>query len=406
MSITHANIGIIVLAALGYFVNVFDLIIFSLVRTKSLLALGVSQENSLDYGLKLLNCQLLGLIVGSVFWGALGDKVGRLFAMFASLMVCSLASIFNTFVISLKLYAMLRFIAGFGLAGELGIGMVIVLETSKVPLRTIGPMAVSTLGLLGGLAAVIITDYFEWRTCYLIGGVIGMLNVLFRAKLRESPIFLKLGSLKLVSGNIWQIVSTSRHLILFIKCIAIGLPVYFGFGLLISGAPEFSLLVGCATSVSVSQAMLSWFPGIALGSMISCFFSERIESRKVAFGSFLLLCVLSYWFFLFYLSTNFYVFLLKCTICGFSCGYWSLVTVNAAEQFGTNYRATMASMVPNFVRAGFIPMIWLFEFAKSALGATYAASITGLCALCAAIFALFYLPETFAKDLDYTDSSD
>src|SRR5882762_615963 len=110
----------VIVAALGYFVDIYDLLLFSIVRRPSLSALGVPDEELFGQGEFLLQVQMGGLLLGGLIWGIMGDKRGRLSVLFGSILMYSLANIGNGFVTNVTQYAALRFIAGLGLAGELG----------------------------------------------------------------------------------------------------------------------------------------------------------------------------------------------------------------------------------------------------------------------------------------------
>src|SRR5262245_877653 len=260
--------GLVVLvavAALGYFVDVYDLLLFSVVRKESLRALGIPDEETLSVGLRLLNWQMVGLLIGGILWGALGDKRGRLSVLFGSIVIYSLANLANGFVTGIWQYEALRLIAGIGLAGELGAGVSIVSESMSPRWRGVGTMIVATVGLLGAVMASLVGMYFDWRTAYIIGGIMGLLLLFFRVRVYESGLYDKLRSQNVVRGSLWQLVSSRARVSRFARCVLVGLPSYFIGGILVTGAPEFGEALGVEPTPVAGTAVLICFIGLALG---------------------------------------------------------------------------------------------------------------------------------------------
>jgi len=394
----------VLVAALGYMVDMYDLFLFSIVRVPSLRALHVSDDNILKDGLLLLNLQMAGLLVGGIVWGILGDKKGRLSVLFGSILIYSAANIGNGFVTSVGSYAVLRFIAGFGLAGELGAGITLVSEILPNKIRGYGTTLVATMGVLGALLAYLISHLFDWRASYFIGGGLGLLLMIMRIKVFESGIFIKLKEKNIRRGDILMLFNKKTRLIKYVTSIIIGMPIWFVVGILITFSPELGKAMGLDQPIDAGKAVLFVFSGQVAGNIISGALSQYLQSRKkviLLFMAMSLLFVLIYLLFPFKDSTSLYI-IIACL--GFSSGYWTLFITVAAELFGSNLRATVATTVPNFVRGTTIPLTSLFVLMKNYTGTIYGALIVGVLTYLVAILALVYLEETFKKDINYTEN--
>jgi MFS family permease len=279
----------VMVAALGYLVDMYDLFLFSVVRVPSLLSLGTSQEALLDDGIILLNLQMAGLLIGVIFWGILGDKKGRLSVLFGSILIYSLANIANGFVTSFEQYAVLRFIAGVGLAGELGAGITLVAEVLPRKIRGYGTTLVATMGVLGAVLAYFMADLFDWRTSYFIGGGLGLLLLVLRMKVFESGIFVKIKDKNIERGNVLMLFNNKKRFFKYLKCILIGLPIWFVVGILITFSPEFGKALGITEPVNAGKAVMFAFSGQVLGDLASGFLSQYFQSRKKIILSFMLI---------------------------------------------------------------------------------------------------------------------
>ena len=393
----------VLVAALGYLVDMYDLFLFSVVRVPSLKGLGIDGDRLLSDGLLLLNAQMAGLLIGGIFWGILGDKRGRLSVLFGSILLYSLANIGNGFVTSLNQYVLLRFVAGLGLAGELGAGITLVTEILPRQIRGYGTTLVATMGVLGAILAYFMADLFDWRISYFIGGGLGLLLLILRVNVLESGMFVKIKQQALTRGSVLMLVSDKGRLNKYIQCILVGLPIWFVVGILITFSPEFGKALGLSAPVVAGKAVMLSFSGQVLGDLVSGFLSQSLQSRKKVIRLFMLLSLV---FMLVYLLApvhNITLFYAVCVCLGFANGYWTLFVTIAAELFGTNLRATVATTVPNFVRGATIPLSALFIQLKPALGTIYSALTVGLLTLVIAFAALAFLDETFKKDLDYID---
>jgi MFS family permease len=393
----------VLVAALGYMVDMYDLFLFSIVRVPSLKSLNLSPEQITADGIMLLNLQMAGLLIGGIVWGILGDKKGRLSVLFGSILIYSLANIGNGFVNSLGAYAVLRFIAGFGLAGELGAGITLVTEILPNRIRGYGATLVATLGVCGALLAYLVSHLFDWRTSYFIGGGLGLLLMVLRIKVFESGIFLKLKEKNIKRGDIRMLFNKRSRLLKYITSILMGAPIWFVVGILITFSPEFGKAMGLTQPVDAGKAVLFAFAGQVAGNIISGSLSQYLQSRKKVI---LLFMLMSFSFVLVFLLVPFkevtFLYIL-CACLGFCSGYWTLFITVGAELFGSNLRATVATTVPNFVRATVIPLSFLFSFIKGYTGTIYSALIVGALTYLLGILALVYLEETFKKDINYNE---
>ena len=395
--------SLIIVTALGYFVDIYDLILFSIVRVQSLTSLGVAADQLMNVGVYLINAQMIGMLIGGVIWGIMGDKRGRLTVLFGSILVYSIANIANAYVQDIQTYAIIRFIAGIGLAGELGAGITLVSESMSKENRGYGTMIVASIGLMGAVFAAFITDHFEWRTAYLIGGVLGFLLLLMRVSVAESTMFKsakkeahQLADFKLLFNNRTRFLN-------YLNCILIGLPVWFVVGILITFSPEIAKEIGITEPISVGKGILYCYLGTAIGDIASGVLSQMLKSRKKVVFLFLIMILLSSTWFLYSGLSNAAALYQIAFVLGFSAGYWALFVTIASEQFGTNIRSTVTTTVPNFVRAAVVPLTLGFAFAKQSMGAINAAYLVGLISIGIALFAIFQIKETFGKDLDYIE---
>jgi MFS family permease len=345
---------------------------------------------------------MAGLLIGGIVWES-GDKKGRLSVLFGSILIYSLANIGNGFVTSIGAYAVLRFIAGFGLAGELGAGMTLVSEILPNRIRGYGATLVATMGVMGALLAYLVSYLFDWRASYFIGGGLGLLLMVMRIKVFESGIFMKLKE-KNVKREISECSSLFKtRLLKYITSIIIGMPIWFVVGILITFSPEIGKAMGIAEPIDAGKAVLFAFAAQVAGNITSGSLSQYLQSRKKVI---LLFMCLSFLFVLILLLGPIHranTFYLLTAFLGFSSGYWTLFITVAAELFGSNLRATVATTVPNFVRGTVIPLTSLFVLMKNWLGTIYGALALGILTYALAMVALVYLEETFKKDINYIE---
>jgi putative MFS transporter len=391
----------VIVAALGYFVDIYDLVLFSIVRVPSLKAIGLSGQELIDQGVFLLNMQMAGMLLGGILWGILGDRKGRLKIMFGSICIYSLANLANGLVNSIEAYALLRFIAGIGLAGELGAGITLVSEVLHRSIRGYGTMIVATVGVSGAILANIVAKQFDWRTAFFIGGVLGLLLLLLRVRVAESGMFKGMESNQVSKGNFLALFTSRDRFGRFLHSILIGLPSWFVVGVLITFSPEFAKVLSVQGTVSAGNAVMYCYMGLVAGDLASGVLSQLLKSRKKVILVFLLFTVAAVAAYFSARGVSAPVFYGICGLLGFGIGYWAIFVTVAAEQFGTNLRATVATSVPNFVRGMTIPITMLFQVARKPLGIETGALAVGALCLVVALFSLSRLQETFHKDLDY-----
>lgn len=391
-------------AALGYMVDMYDLFLFSIVRVPSLKSLNLSGEQLLEEGIMLLNLQMAGMLIGGIFWGIMGDKKGRLSVLFGSILIYSLANIANGFVTTVPQYAILRFVAGFGLAGELGAGITLVTEILPKEKRGYGTTLVATMGVMGALLAYLVSHFFNWRVSYFIGGGLGLILMALRVRVFESGIFIKLKQQNIKRGNVLKLFNNKTRLLKYVTSILIGTPIWFVVGILLTFSPEFGQAIGLNEPVDAGKAVMFAFAAQVAGNMASGFFSQYLQSRKKVILLFILFSLSLVLIYLLVPLQSRSLFYLVCAGLGFCSGYWTLFITVAAELFGSDLRATVATTVPNFVRASVIPLTMLFVMAKSYVGIIYAALAVGLFTFVIAIVSLLYLEETFKKDINYVEA--
>lgn len=391
----------VIVAALGYFVDIYDLILFSIVRIPSLKALGLEGDQLTNQGLLLLNLQMGGMLIGGVLFGILGDKKGRLSVLFGSILLYSLANLLNGFVQNIEQYAVLRLIAGIGLAGELGAGVTLVSEVLPKEKRGLGTTIIATVGISGAILAWFISELFDWRTAYIIGGVLGLSLLLLRVGVLESGLYKNLKQTHIKKGDFFSLFNNKERFIRFLASTCIGIQIWFVVGILLTLSPEFAEALGALSPVDAGKSIMFCYAGLCLGDLSSGLLSQLLKSRKKAAGIFLTLSSISI---IVYLtaqglsSTEFYSL---CFLMGVASGYWAIFVTIAAEQFGTNLRATVATSVPNFVRGSLIPISALFAFANGYIGLIHAALLVGTICIALSFWGLLKIKESFSTDLNF-----
>jgi MFS family permease len=399
----------VIVAALGYFVDIYDLLLFSIVRKASLEDLGITSAAELtSIGEFLLRVQMGGLLTGGILWGIMGDKKGRLSVLFGSILLYSLANIANGMVTTVNQYAWLRFIAGIGLAGELGAGITLVSETLPKRLRGYGTTLVATVGLMGAVVGFFVSEWQDWRTCYYIGGGLGIALLITRVSVFESGIFLEAKNKDVQRGNFFQLFTNRVRFKKFMGCIFIGLPIWFAIGILISFSPEFAKALEIEGVVKSGAAVMVSYLGLAVGDLTSGIASQLIKSRKKIVATFITLTLVFVMLYLFNPFNTVTFFYVTCFVVGVGIGYWALFVTIAAEQFGTNLRATVATSVPNFIRGTVIPLTLMYAFLRERIGGSdgviFGALIVGVFTIIIAYISLFAIDETFGRDLNYEET--
>lgn len=396
----------VIISALGYFVDIYDLLLFGIVRIPSLKALGLNPDTD---GTFILNAQMVGLLIGGIFWGIFGDKKGRLSVLFGSILVYSLANIACGFLPHFPKehlvyqYAALRFVAGIGLAGELGAGITLVSESLPKNLRAIGTSVVAGFGLMGAVVAQLTVELAGgWNISYIIGGILGILLLFLRISVSESGIYKNIEHKSVSKGNFLSFFTNKDRFVRYLKCIAIGLPTWYCIGILAVLANQFAPELGIK-DLSPGKAIMWAYIGISVGDLASGFISHFLKSRKMAIFYMLIFTIIGVAFMLFGntdTETKYYFF---CVWLGLGTGYWAMFVTLAAEQFGTNIRNTATTTVPNMVR-GLVPvMILAFDFFKNDFTVIVSAGLVGLIVFGLAFYSSLTISETHNKDLEFTE---
>lgn len=394
----------IFVASLGYFVDVYDIALFGIVRVDSLKELGLnSQESLLTSGVYLLNMQMGGMLLGGLLWGVLGDKLGRVQVLFGSILLYSIANLLNAFVQDVPSYALLRLVAGIGLAGEIGAGITLVSEMMPKERRGLATMIVATVGVSGAIAAAVIGNIVYWRTAYIIGGIGGLSLLALRVGVYESGLFNSVKNNKDIARGDLKMLLTPERAWRYLSCIFLGVPMFFFITLIVTLAPELGRALGLQEEVSTANAMLCHSIGITTGDLASGVLSQALRSRKRSVAVFLACALVTISGILLGHGQSASYFYTLCLLAGFSIGYWCVLVTTAAEQFGTNLRATVASTVPNFVRGSTIPISLSFLALKPYLGTVGATQLVGVVCFSLAAIGLYSLRESFAVDLNFLE---
>ncbi len=395
----------ILLASMGYFVDIYDLLLFSIVRVPSLKSLGFAGQMLTDKGIMLLNVQMIGLLLGGICWGILGDKKGRLYVLFGSIFLYSVANIANGFVHSVETYAFWRFVAGFGLAGELGAGITLVSELMPKAKRGYATTIVASVGVSGAVVGFFVAELFDWRTSFFVGGALGISLLLLRIGVAESGMFGKSTESNAKKGDFLSLFRNRKKFFKYARCIIIGIPLWFVVGILITLSPEFGKVLGVTGNVNAGAAVSWCYGGLVLGDIISGLLSQYLKSRIKVVYTFLFLTAISTVAFFTLKGLSLSSFYLVCLSLGFSVGYWVIFMTIAAEQFGTNIRATVTTTVPNFVRGAVVPISLLFQYLRGFFNGSiiHAGILVAFLCFGLAFWALGYMQDTFSKDLDYLE---
>jgi putative MFS transporter len=401
----------LIVAALGYFVDIYDLLLFTIVREPSLKGIGVDMTNAkavLAASTSIINWQMLGLLIGGIVWGIMGDKKGRLSVLFGSILLYSVANFLTGYVHSVSQYATARFVAGLGLAGELGAGITLVSELLPKNKRGIGTSLVAGIGLFGAVAAYYTFQFTDgdWRLCYKIGGGLGIVLLLLRIKVAESGMFHEVKSSNAVRGDLSMFFTNRRRFRKYFLAILIGLPTWYVIGVLVNLSNRFAGELYGTNAIVSGKAIMYAYAAIAIGDILIGFVSQWFRSRKKALFLFYGLCVLGCLIFFSSWNNSDARMYTVCAFLGFSTGFWAIFVTMGAEQFGTNLRATAATTIPNMVRGGLLLINLLFkDLFQESWGWTLlkAGAITGAIVMAVTITAAIFTEETFHKDLNYIE---
>lgn len=392
----------VLVAALGYFVDIYDLLLFGIVRVESLRSLGLDDAAMASEGLKLAQYQMAGLLIGGIVWGIMGDKRGRLSVLFGSIVLYSIANIANGFVQNIDQYIWARFIAGIGLAGELGAGITLVSEIIPKDKRGVATSLVAGVGLTGAVFAYFLAQYFDWRTCYFIGGGLGFMLLLLRISVFESGMYKSMEGAKVVKGNFLMFFTSGARFKKYMLSILIGLPTWYVVGILVMFSREFGKAFGISQEINPGKAVMYAYVAISIGDILIGLLSQALKSRKKALYVFYGLTILGVvLYFMQGQGSSATTMYLICALLGFGTGFWAIFVTMGAEQFGTNLRATAATTIPNMVRGALVGIGFLFESLQVSFSYINAGIITGVVVMFISIVAVALIPETFGRDLDF-----
>ncbi|MEI7734211.1 MAG: MFS transporter [Ferruginibacter sp.] len=395
----------VIVAALGYFVDIYDLLLFGIIRMDSLTSLGLNKDQAKITGENILMWQMVGLLIGGIIWGMMGDKKGRLSVLFGSIILYSLANIANGFVQTEMQYSLVRFVAGIGLAGELGAGITLVSELTPKEKRGIATSLVAGIGLTGAVVAFVMKENFNWRTCYFIGGALGMLLLVLRISVAESGIYSKVKDLNVNRGDFTMLFTNADRFKRYLKSILIGLPTWYVIGILITFSNDFGREMGIKEKIDPGKAIMYAYAAISVGDILVGLVSQWLKSRKQAL-------------YIFYVITAGFIILFftglhnssaaamywVCAGLGFGTGFWAIFVTIGAEQFGTNLRATAATTIPNMVRGMLAVFILpLFRWMRGLTDYVTGGWLTGLIIMVIATVAVVFIKETFHQDLNYIE---
>jgi MFS family permease len=412
---------LIIVASLGYFVDIYDLVLFNVIKADSLKQImpGATPETLKNTGVFLFNMQMTGMLIGGLLWGVWGDKKGRLTVLFGSILLYSTANIINAFTFNIPLYAVIRVIAGIGLAGELGAGITMVSEMMGREKRGWGTMIIVTFGALGAVVAYFVsesgaaighwfsgvtgTDLASWQVAYIFGGTMGLVLLLLRVGTIESKMFSNISHAQVERGNI-GILFTRKNFTKYLKCILIGIPIWYMIGLLVANSESIFAKEMGVEGVKNGRAVMYTYLGLSAGDLISGLLSQLLKSRKKVVVIYIIFSIISTGFFLFCRNISIGQFYWLCFVMGAATGYWAIFVTIATEQFGTNIRSTVTNTVPNFVR-GSVPLITnLFAlFVAASISNITSAILVGVVCMGLALWAVLTSTETFSKDLDYVE---
>ncbi|MEX1132188.1 MAG: MFS transporter [Flavobacteriales bacterium] len=421
---------LITVAALGYFVDIYDLVLFNVVKRESLeFILGASDPRIKDIGINLFNIQMLGMLVGGILWGVWGDKQGRITVLFGSILLYSVANIANAFTYDLTSYGIVRFIAGVGLAGELGAGITLITETMPRNKRGYGTMIVVVFGALGAVFAAEVNaqgqyigglltsitgrEFMNWQVAYIVGGLMGLLLLVMRVGTFESGLFTQMKEKVLKQGDVRMLFTDRKRGLRYLSCILIGVPVWYVIGALVNLSqdvfvPEFGIDTSSLDEKGLrtinGTAIKYAYIGLSIGDLLSALLSQLWRSRKKVIFLYLGLNLTLTLFFLFGLrGATIELYNWTCLALGVATGYWVLFVTVSSEQFGTNIRATAATTTPNFVRGSVWPITNAFKYLAMPLGNVTGSLVVGLLCIGAAFWATTRIHETFDSDMDFVE---
>src|ERR1700761_4305366 len=393
----------VIVSALGFFVDTYDLLLFAIIRKPSLASLGLNPAEVLSKGELMISVQMIGMVIGGIIFGIFGDKNGRLKVLFGSILLYSIANILNGMAGTLNQYFILRFIAGVGLAGELGAGITLVSESLPKDKRSTAAGFIAGFGLFGVVAASCISKWVDWRTCYYIGGVLGILLLLMRIQVQESNLFKQVHETTVSKGNFLMFFNDRRRFAKYMQCILIGLPVWYIIGILVTFSDQFGTAMGIK-GIDPGTAIMFLYMAIAAGDFSVGWLSQRLQSRKKTLFIFYGIAVLFTLLYFFQHNGSPAWFYFICAGLGYGAGLNVVYITSSVEQFGTNLRASAGISIPNMVRGTLPLMLLLFKFTRGIFNSYLKGGwVTGLIVFAIGITAAYFLDETYGKDLEFTE---
>lgn len=393
----------VIVSALGFFVDVYDLLLFGIIRKPSLTDLGLSPTEVLTQGELIISIQMIGLLVGGILWGVIGDKKGRLNVLFGSILIYSIANILNGMVTNTTQYIVMRFMAGVGLAGELGAGITLISELLPKEKRGVAAAMIASFGILGAVTAYFMKEIFFWRTCYYIGGGLGLVLLALRVRVHESNLYSQLKTKTIERGNFLMFFTNKHRFLRYIKCILIGLPAWYIIGVLVTFSDQFGAAFGI-NDIDPGKAIMFLYLAIAFGDLSVGLLSQRLHSRKKALFIFYGITILFTVLFFLQEGGSAVTFYFICAGLGYGTGFTVVYITMSAEQFGTNLRATAAISIPNMVRGALPLIILLFKFMRSLFDSYITGGwVTGIILMTIAVVAAINTEETFGKDLNFVE---
>ncbi|MBP8156671.1 MAG: MFS transporter [Leadbetterella sp.] len=393
----------IIASALGFFVDLYDIMILSVVRKSSLLAVGVPEAELLSKGVSLINVQMAGMLLGGFIWGIIGDKMGRLSVLFGSIVLYSSATFANAYAPNFEIYLLLRFLAGVGLAGELGAAITLVTEQMPQKYRGIGPAIIGGCGMLGAIFGAFIGGKYSWQFTYQLGGGLGFLLLILRLGVLESGLYNQIKDKTTIKGDLRLLFKNKDYIKKYISICVLGFPVWYVNGVVMTFTPEIAKAWGMVEIPSVSTVVIYYFIGLTFGDLTGGFVSQYFQSRKKAIRLYLSMYAVAAVVFFMFGNKSIIIYNGLILFLGFCVGYSIVLLTLAAEQYGTNIRSTVTTSSLNILRATVIPQTLLFGFLSPYIGTVNAAMAVGVIAILLAFWGLRNLDETFHKDLNYME---
>jgi MFS transporter, putative metabolite:H+ symporter len=397
-------LGIIV-SALGFFVDLYDIMALAAIGENSLRSIGIAEaaiKKELTY---LQSMQMWGMLLGGFLWGIIGDKYGRLKVLFGSIILYSVFTLLNAFVTGINGYAACRFFAGLGLAGELGAGITLVSEQMRKEKRGLGPAIIAGFGVLGAIVAVIIGKNYDWKTVYIVGGTLGFGLLLLRLGVVESGLFTIARKSNIARGSFMVILKNKEHLKKFACILLVGMPGWFVNGVMMQLSNFISKSMGMNPLPDKGKVIIYFFIALSLGDVMGGVVSQWLKSRKKSIYIFLLLHLLMLVLFFTVAKNSVQLYYFIFAGLGLSVGFVIQLFTLAAEQFGTNIRTLVTSSGLNLVRGWVIPLAALFTWMNEGLLIIEwkSAAVIAFVVVAVSFWALSQLEETFDKDLAFVN---